>query len=254
MPLDVESIRALYPGRKIVWLDRCPSTMAEAARLAAEGAASLTVVGAEEQSAGHGRLGRAWHSEREAGLYLSFVLRVKLPEQSPGVLSLALGLATVEAIERATEVRCDLRWPNDVMFAEKKCGGILVQLIDQPAYIAGIGINVNQTSFPPEVSGAATSLRLASGRDQSRERLCFHLLGAVASFTKMLEEAGADPILRMFARNSSYAQGKRVIVHQVEPPIQGVTDGLDPNGFLWVRQDNGDRIRLMAGGVRAMEA
>jgi BirA family biotin operon repressor/biotin-[acetyl-CoA-carboxylase] ligase len=249
MPLDIESVRARLRGRQIVWLDRCGSTMTEAARLAALGCASGAAAGAEEQTAGQGRFGRAWHSERETGLYVSIVLRLDLPEESVRVLSMALGLATAEAIARAADVGCDLRWPNDVLIGEKKCAGILVQ-VERDAFIAGIGINVNQPAFPEQVAGIATSLRLATGAPHSRERLLIELLGAVDRFVRMLAEGGREPILRMFERASSYVRGKRVTVEQGEHIIEGITDGLDDSGFLWVRRDDGTRTLILAGGVR----
>lgn len=250
MPLDLDMIRTAFPGREIVWLDRCASTMIEAARLAARGCASGSTVVAEEQTAGQGRLGRSWHSEREAGLYVSIVLRLGLAEERARVLSMALGLAAAEAIARAADLRTDLRWPNDVLIGEKKCAGVLVQA-EPPAFLAGIGINVNHASFPPDLADIATSLHLASGRPQSRESLLIHLLETVDGFTRMLAEGGREPVLRMFARASSYASGKRVVVDQGGAVLEGVTDGLDSSGFLRLRLPDGSRTTILAGGVRS---
>ena len=249
MALDIEWVRARLPGRQIVWREITGSTMTEAARLAAAGCRSLTAVVAEEQLAGQGRQGRIWHSERATGLYVSIVLRLPLTAREAPVLTLALGLAAAEAISRTTDLACDLRWPNDLLMAGKKCAGILIQ-VEEPAFIAGIGINVNQTAFPKELAETATSLRLITGLLQSRERLLVNLLAAVDSFTKMLIEGGKEPVLRMFARASSYACGKRVMVEEGGCVIQGTTEGLDPSGFLVVRKDDGARSTILAGGVR----
>jgi len=248
MPLDMPWIRAQLPEREILWLEVTDSTMRDAARLAAAGCPSGTAVLAEEQLAGQGRQGRSWHSERDSGLYVSIVLRLLLRAEDAPALTLALGLATAEAIARSTGLACDLRWPNDVLLGGKKCAGILVQLAGS-AFIAGIGINVNHTAFPKQLA-AATSLRLASGTAHSRERLLVNLLRAVDSFTGMLVDGGKAPVLRAFAQASSYACGKRVIVEQGDAAIQGTTDGLDPSGFLLVRQDDGTRTLVLAGGVR----
>lgn len=222
----------------IVWLDRCESTMIEAARLADAGAAHGSAVIADEQTAGQGRLGRKWHSEPHAGLYVSFVLRV----EDAGVLTLALGLAAAEAIERTAGIACDLRWPNDVLIGGKKCAGILVNA-EPGACIAGIGINVNHTSFPPELARLATSLRIASGREHSREALFNALADAVVRWTAQ----GREAVLQHFTRASSYVKGKRVAVEGIGI---GTTDGLDPAGFLWLRADDGTRKLVVAGGVR----
>jgi BirA family biotin operon repressor/biotin-[acetyl-CoA-carboxylase] ligase len=249
MPLELDMIRAAMPGRELVWLERCESTMIEAARLAREGAPSGSAVMAEEQTAGQGRYRRVWHSEPEAGLYVSCVLRLNVPEESARVLSMALGLATAEAIARAADLRVDLRWPNDVLIGEKKCAGILVQM-EPGAFVAGIGINVNHASFPHELEPIATSLRIATGRLQSRERLLIHLLESIDSFTRMLTEGGRDPILAMFSRASSYVRGKHVTVEQGDRTLEGVTDGLDASGFLRLRLADGTQTLILAGGVR----
>jgi BirA family biotin operon repressor/biotin-[acetyl-CoA-carboxylase] ligase len=215
--------------------------MAEAARLAAEGAPHGTVVGADEQTAGQGRMGRRWHSEAGSGLYVSIVLRPK----DAGALTLALGLAVRDAIQAAAGVTCDLRWPNDVLIDEKKCAGILVNF-ESGAHIAGIGINVNHASFPPELAELATSLRIATGRAHSRELLLAALLEAV---DRWLERSRED-VLDAFARASSYVRGRRVVVEQGGVAIHGVTDGLDPDGHLLVLRPDGSRAAVLAGGVR----
>jgi len=150
--IDLERVRGEFPGR-IVHYPTLDSTMRAAAGLGAE--AIGAVVLADEQTAGQGRHGHGWHSEAGAGIYCSIVMK-PAPLQT-----LALGLAAADAIAQSTGVVCDLRWPNDVMAGAKKVAGILVQLVDGAA-IAGIGINVNQSAFPVELAGEATSLRMAS--------------------------------------------------------------------------------------------
>lgn len=221
---------------RILRLDRVDSTMTAAA-----GQPAGTVVVAEEQTAGQGRMGRSWYSPRGEGLYCSIVLPA--PEPAP-VLTLALGLATKEAIERTAGVGCDLRWPNDVLLAERKVAGVLVQLQEASA-IAGIGINVSQAAFPPELAPQATSLRIATGTLYSRELLLANLLDAVETYTGLLAAEGAEPVLRLFSQASSYVFGRRVIVDGT----RGVTDGLDPSGFLWLKTARGRRL-IRAGNVR----
>mgnify|MGYP005856567421 CR=1 FL=1 len=225
-------------ARKIIRLESCATTMVEAARLVASGAPHGSAVVANEQTAGQGRFGRPWHSEAGAGLYVSVILR--LPEA--GLLTLALGLAAADAIG----LDCDLRWPNDVLIHGRKVAGILVTR-ELDAFIAGIGINVNHTAFPPELSSIATSLRLATGREHDREALLARLLDAID------RRVGAPDTLEAFAARSSWVRGKRVIVNQGAAIIQGVTDGLDPAGYLYVRRPDGIRVTVLAGGVRSAE-
>jgi BirA family biotin operon repressor/biotin-[acetyl-CoA-carboxylase] ligase len=193
---------------------------------------------AEEQTAGVGRHGRSWHSERGAGLYVSVVLR---RPPAPAV-TLAMGVAAAEAIENTTGLRADLRWPNDLMLRGRKVAGVLVESIPG-ALIVGIGLNVNHASFPEGIAEAATSLRIETGREHSREALLEALLGWVDRYADV---PVADTI-REWEAHSSYARGKRVVVDDVG---EGVTDGLDENGFLILRRADGSRTTILAGGVR----
>jgi BirA family biotin operon repressor/biotin-[acetyl-CoA-carboxylase] ligase len=229
--MDIERLRREFPSRRIHHYATVDSTMR-----AAVGLEPGSVVLADRQTAGQGRHGRWWHSEAGSGIYCSIVLK-----PAPA-LTLALGLATADAIARSTGMVCDLRWPNDVMLAGKKVAGILVQNA-----IAGIGINVNQTSFPPELASEATSLRLHTDAPVSLTAIILALLPAVDRFV----ELDKDTILRLFTRASSYAAGRRVTVAQPDGIIEGTTTGLDPAGFLMVRKDDGTDTLIVAGGVRA---
>jgi len=237
-PLDIDGLRREFPDRRIDYYVSVDSTMRAAAALE-PGA----VVLAEEQTAGLGRHGHTWHSEAGSGIYCSMVLA-----PAP-VLTLALGLAAVDAIAKSTGIACDLRWPNDVMIADRKVAGILVQLSGAKA-VAGIGINVNHNSFPPELNGVATSLaewRKPSGAHIPREPIIAALLHAADEYLAYDTPA----ILRLFTRASSFATGRRVEVQQPDGVIRGVTAGLNPEGFLVVRRDDGTDTLIIAGGVRA---
>ena len=207
-----------------------------------------TIVLAEEQTAGIGRLGRSWISQAELGIYCSILLRLTVPPASFPTASLVLGLATADAIQKSTLLACDLRWPNDVLINERKVAGILTQL-GEGCIVAGIGINVNQTSLPTDLRTPATSLRMESGgRVQSRETIIVNLLESVDFFCEILIADGPRAILRAFTSASSYVANRRVIVE--ESGAKGVTAGLDENGFLLIRCDSGRIEKLATGGVR----
>jgi BirA family transcriptional regulator, biotin operon repressor / biotin---[acetyl-CoA-carboxylase] ligase len=253
-PFNLARVRDLFPGRRIEWFASTGSTMTAAARLAREGAPGGTIVGADEQTAGIGRQGRSWISEKGAGLYVSMVLRLPVEASVLPVVMLALGLAAQEAIVELTSLAPDLRWPNDVLLSGRKCGGILAQL-DGEAVIAGIGINVSQTSFPPDLETPATSLRLegapaARQGEVTREDLLVVLVHSVERHCKILAEEGVPAILRMFEASSSYARNRRVRVDQPGGAIEGITCGLDDSGFLRLRRDDGTETTVLAGGVR----
>ncbi|MDQ6678615.1 MAG: biotin--[acetyl-CoA-carboxylase] ligase [Acidobacteriota bacterium] len=234
---------------EIIRLGTVESTMLEAASLAADGRPHGTAVVAEAQTGGIGRHGHSWHSEPGSGLYVSVVLRLPLGPTELPVLTLALGLATAEAITLSTGLVCDLRWPNDILIHRKKAAGILVQFSDG-VVIAGIGVNVNHAKFSPHLQEEATSLRLASGAATDREQLLHNLLSAVESTSQILANNGKAAILKIFCDSSSFASGKRVRVDVGGRHIEGVTAGLDHSGFLLVRKLDGQIETVMAGGVR----
>jgi BirA family biotin operon repressor/biotin-[acetyl-CoA-carboxylase] ligase len=247
MPLDLQCIRQLRPTNDFRYFETIDSTMTEAARLAEAGLGQETVVIAEEQTSGLGRRGRSWISEAEVGIYCSVLLRLPLvPSQLP-IASLLIGLATAEAIEKATNLACDLRWPNDILIRERKVAGILPQLV-KDCIVAGIGINVNNAKFPAGLRTPATSLLLSSGRRQSREKLLVKLLESVDSFSELLAAKGPQAILRAFTAASTYVTDRRVIVE--ENGFRGTTAGLDQQGFLLLRSDEGQTSRISSGGIR----
>lgn len=233
--MNLDLIRRTLAGRTIDYFETIGST-----QTAAAGRPLGAIVLANEQTAGRGRHSHSWHSDPGTGIYLSIVL-----QPSP-VLTLALGLATAEAITSTTGIACDLRWPNDILIGGKKAAGILVELVDDCA-IGGIGINVNHTAFPRDLTAEATSLRLTAGREFSRTEILLALLPAIETFQGL----DKDAILSLFTQASSYTSGRRVVVTQPEGVVEGVTAGLDPSGYLVVRKDDGTDTLILAGGVRA---
>jgi BirA family transcriptional regulator, biotin operon repressor / biotin---[acetyl-CoA-carboxylase] ligase len=255
---DVGFVRKRLLHRRIEWFSTVDSTMIAAARLAREGSPSGTIVGAEEQGGGIGRHGHSWHSEPGAGLYVSLILRLRqgsrpqaasAPAQgSLPLVMLALGLAAQEAIAQVSGLAPDLRWPNDVLLGGKKCAGILAHL-EGDVIVAGIGINVHHAAFPEDIRDLATSLAMEGARVR-REELLVSLVGAIDEHMDLMASEGPAPILELFSRASSYVLGRHVQVDQPDGVIKGMTCGLDPSGFLRVRQDNGIETVILAGGVR----
>ncbi len=232
------------------------STNTAAMAAAAEGAPEGSVFLAEEQTAGRGRGAHTWESERSTGIYCSIVLRPELPPSEVLMLTLAAGLAVRAAIEQATpRVTVDLKWPNDVLLAGKKVCGILTEMnaeITRVRYIVvGIGLNVNQTVFPKEIEHEAISLRMETGTECSRVELAAVLL---KSFDREYRNFLDDPearasILRRFAEQSSWAQGKAVRIDDNGSGYSGTTEGLDERGFLRLRTAAGVRT-VLSGTVR----
>jgi len=245
MSFDITRVRAALPGRRIEYFETLGSTMTVAAGIRTPGA----IVLADEQSAGQGRQGHTWHSEAGSGLYFTVVLEPRLGMELLPVVTLALGLAVQEAIGQVANAQADLRWPNDVMIGPRKCAGILTQL-EGGRVLAGIGINVNHASLPPELAAIATSLRLATGRSHSREELLCAVAGGVDRMVNLLETEGAAPVLALFTAQSSYVRGRRVSVDVPGNPLRGTTAGLTAGGYLLLDGDDGRRHTILAGGVR----
>jgi len=241
-------------GCRIHHFYKTASTMTEAARLAPEGAPHGTLVLAEEQTAGRGRLGRSWISERSVGLYFTLVLRPELAPAAAPILTLLAGVALAEALREVSGLPLDLRWPNDVLIGGKKCAGILVEMTAEPDRVEyvlmGIGINVNHEQIPGSLAAGATSLRLEAGRSLSRLEILISVLQRLEHYYNGYLTEGASPIIKRFVRLSSYARGKRVKVSDGVRTVVGVTAGLTPEGILLLRRDDGQTERVLSGHVR----
>lgn len=241
-------------SRRIHHFFRIDSTNNVALALAADGEPHGALVLAEEQTAGRGRLGRSWYSEKASGIYLSLILRPQLAVQQAPLLTLVAGLAARDAVVEATGLDVDIRWPNDLLVGGKKFCGILTEMQaegDRVRHVVvGVGINVNHSKIPAELENVATSLQLAGGRPCSRLELVAGFLRAFDQHYNSLTSEGAAPLLARFSEASSYAKGKRVRVTAPREEFTGTTAGLDAMGCLLVRRDDGEVVPVLAGDVR----
>ncbi|HET9402855.1 MAG TPA: biotin--[acetyl-CoA-carboxylase] ligase, partial [Candidatus Acidoferrales bacterium] len=200
-----------------------------------------------------GRAGRAWHSERSAGIYMSLLLRPTLSPAMAPVLTMAAGIAVRDAVAEVAGLEPDIRWPNDVLVGGKKVCGILTEMYAEPDrvkfVVCGIGINVNQTKMPESLARIGTSLRIAAGREFSRVEIVVRLLRRFESYYNQLIGEGAEPIIKRFADISSYAEGKRIRVSNGKDSFVGVTAGLDPSGLLRVTRSDGRVETVLAADI-----
>jgi BirA family biotin operon repressor/biotin-[acetyl-CoA-carboxylase] ligase len=240
-------------GKRVYHFFKTDSTNRVALELGHAGEAEGAVVLAEEQTAGRGRAGRSWQSERAAGIYVTLLLRPRIsPVQAP-LLTMLAGLSARAAIQAQTGLVPDLKWPNDLLLSAKKVGGILTEMHAEPSQvrfvIVGIGLNVNQEKFSGDVGATATSLRLETGKQQSRLELLVRLLREFENdYNRFLREGPAG-VTEQFEAVSSYARGKRVRVTNGTTSFVGTSVGLGPEGLLQVKRDDGQVLTVISGDV-----
>ena len=233
---------------------RAGSTNALALDAGAAGTPEGAVFLAEEQTAGRGRGGHTWHSARAEGVYCSVLLRPHLPPAQVLLLSLAAGLALRSAVLEATGLNADLKWPNDLLLGNKKFCGILTEMHSEVTrvrhVVVGIGLNVNQKSFPESLGEQATSLYLESRTLCSRVELVAALLKSLDREYRALtvEPEARESILHRFQEYSSWTNGCSVRVED-DGSFTGITEGLDAQGFLLVRTPRELRT-VVSGTVR----
>jgi BirA family biotin operon repressor/biotin-[acetyl-CoA-carboxylase] ligase len=248
-----QRLRGSLFGKRIYHFFKTDSTNRVALGLGHAGEPEGAVVLAEEQTAGRGRAGHSWHSERATGIYATILLRPQLsPVQAP-LLTMMAGLSAHSAVQNVAGLSVDLKWPNDLLIQGTKVGGILTEMHAEPAQvrfvIVGIGINVNQEKFPAELAATSTSLRLETGKTQSRLEVLVQFLRQFENDYKELLSAGAAGVVKRFEAVSSYARGKRVRVTNGNDAFTGVTAGLEDEGLLRVKRDDGRVSTVIAGEV-----
>jgi len=230
------------------------STNTDALAAARAGAPHGSVFFTDEQTAGRGRGDHGWQSAAGQGLYVSVILRPSIAVADMPLIPLVAGLAAAQAIGITAARQVDLRWPNDLLIGDRKTGGILVESKTEsgaPGFaVVGVGINVHQRSFDPDLSTPATSLSIEAGRTISRHALLISLLESLQHETWALQDPGLRAaITARVAFMSSWISNRRVEVHGPQACV-GTTAGLDEHGFLLVRTKDGI-VTVQTGGIRA---
>jgi BirA family biotin operon repressor/biotin-[acetyl-CoA-carboxylase] ligase len=257
--LSVDQLLAGLPangvvGQRIVCLDEAGSTNLEAFRLAESGAVEGTVVLADRQTAGKGRLGRQWVSPGGVNLYLSVILRPVLPPYEAPQLTFLSAVAVARTIEEQTGLKPAIKWPNDLLLDKRKVAGLLNEMsaeTDRVAFvILGVGVNLNMTAdqFPTDLRTPATSLALASGRPVPRVPFAVRLLTALDEEYARFRSSGFGPVRDEWARRCN-AFGRQVSVQVGTQIIQGPFAGIDHDGALLLTLPDGRLERILSGDV-----
>ncbi len=241
-------------GRPLVVVPLTASTNDDARAAAASGAPHGAAFLADAQTAGRGRGGHAWHSPPGENLYLSIVLRPRVPAADVAPITLAVGVAVARVVEAVLEGRSPVwvKWPNDVLAGpadgKRKLAGVLVegQLrgVEVVSLVAGVGVNVHATSFPEEIAARATSLSLLGGEGVDRSVLAARLVAAIAAAARRFEEDRLASFSGDLARLDGL-RGARVEV----AGVRGVAEGIDDEGRLLVRERGGEITPVVSGEV-----
>ena len=225
------------------------STQRVAFALAEAGAVDRTVVVADTQTAGRGRRDRPWHDEPGGSVLASIVVRPRLAVRDLPKLSLVAALAVAEAIEAVAGLGPRLKWPNDILVNGRKIAGILLEsrVTAEPVVVVGIGINLEQSAFPPELTATATSVRLESGRTVPREAMLDAALAAFDVWRAALEGQGF-PAVRARWLELADTIGRAVSSEE----CVGIATDLDAEGALVVRDHAGRLHHVVAGELGAV--
>ncbi|MBF0122984.1 MAG: biotin--[acetyl-CoA-carboxylase] ligase [Candidatus Omnitrophica bacterium] len=250
-PSEIQfGLRTKILGRACVHFDSIASTMNEAFRLAMEGASEGTIVVAETQTKGRGRLGRSWSSPKSKGIYCSIILRPGGAPAGVAPLTLLTAVAVSEAVERVSSVRPLIKWPNDLLVKDKKLCGILTEMraeTDRIEFvIIGIGLNVNST--PRQLVPEAVSLKQVLGHSVSRVILLQEVLRAIESRYIDVQKNGFGATFVAW-RERSATIGRKVRFQEKGGMMEGVAVDLDSDGGLLVKLASGKIIKKISGDI-----
>ncbi|MCR8642251.1 biotin--[acetyl-CoA-carboxylase] ligase [Paenibacillus sp. N1-5-1-14] len=248
--LETESM-----GRSIHYYDEVDSTQTIAKQKVAEGAPEGTIVIAESQTAGRGRMGRKWYSPKGKGIWMSVVLKPQIPIHFAPQLTLLTAVALCRTIRRECKVDIGIKWPNDLLINGKKVCGILLESSAEDErikhVICGVGISANlgEEDYPPELLDIATSLAIASGEQVYRETLIASFLQELEQLYKLYHQEG-------FATIRALWEALSVTLHrpiQIHTPrdgiVEGIASGIDESGGLRIVSSTGEQLCIFSGDV-----
>lgn len=225
---------------------------------AEKGAAEGSVYIAEGQMAGRGRMGREWFSPEGKGIWVSILLRPKLPPRMVTLLSLLAANCAAYAVEKETGVKAFTKWPNDIVVGERKLGGVLVEMAGEPDWmrwvVVGIGLNVNigEEEFPPEFRGRATSVAIELGKEVQGMPVLRRLILRLDEGYDLLLEGRRREVLEWWKEKEA-TLGKEVTVETERGIVTGTAVGVTMEGALILRTGEGKAKSVWSGTVLRVE-
>jgi len=254
-PSEIKPIlKTKWIGKTIHHFHTLDSTNSKAYQLALDGAEEGEVVVAESQEKGRGRLGRQWFSPPFLNLYLSVILRPKIPPHQASLITLMAAIATADAIQKFSGFLPLIKWPNDILLRNRKVAGLLNEInseMDRIHFvILGIGINLNmdEKMFSKEIRTAATSLKREMGQTISRKAFLQSLLQELEKWYTIFMKQGSAFILKAW-RDRAHLKGRRVKVTSFGETLGGIAVDVDSDGALILETADGKRKRVVAGDI-----
>ena len=244
-------LRTVRFGRSMRYFEDTESTNTEAMMWANEGAPEGSLVLADYQTSGRGRQGRHWQAEPAKNLLISLILRPRIDASKWGLINIAASVAIVETLNTfIAPLSASIKWPNDIVIDGKKCCGMLIETItsgqhntaDAPL-VLGIGINVNQASFPKEIETRATSLLLETGRHTSREELLCRLLELLENYYDAVQRGACTKLIDTYEQYlASLNQSCSFRFSEKQSVVHGVIRGISPAGALRFETADGEQL------------
>lgn len=245
-------------GTRIMVMDEVDSTNEEIKRQGALGASHGLVVVAESQTAGKGRIGRQWLSQKGCGIWMSFLIRTDLKPQEIAPVTLVAALACNDAIRRTTDINSYVKWPNDIVTDGKKLAGILTEMVpvcnpdgeyEVDYVVVGVGINVRSLEFPEELSDRATSILLQGYSDINRNHIIAEFGKSFEKYFSIFEKDRNLSGLKQEYENVLINRNREVLITAYDEPRKCLATGINDEGELLVRYENGETDAIRVGEV-----
>lgn len=242
-----------WAGKSVYYTRETGSTNDDAMRLAGEGREHGLLVVTENQVKGKGRRGRSWETEDKEAIFMSLLLRPDIKPDVAPMLTLVMALAVADVLSKLTELKVEIKWPNDILIGGKKVCGILTEMQTKPdgieCVVIGTGINVNNSAFPLEIMDKATSLMIETGKRWSRADIIVSVMDHFEYYYDLFIGCGDLSALVNIYDGYLVNKGKRVRVLDPKGEYEGEAEGITDVGELVVKKDDGSYVRVSSGEV-----
>lgn len=248
----LKQLETAWAGKTCLCFDSMESTQNYGKELGKKEPVHGTLILAEEQTAGRGRRGRSWQSEKGANIAMSLCLEPKLRTEHAAGLTLVMALAVAEGIKKVTGREPQIKWPNDIVLNGRKICGILTEMcFKDGGYIVviGVGINVNNTGFPEDIKGTASSLKLETGAEISREALIASVMECFENYYEIYEQTEDLALLKEQYESMLANKNREVNVLDPKEPYKGTAKGINSAGNLIVVCEDGTEKEVYSGEV-----